>query len=289
MANEGAIWRLLLTTRNEIPAAVEKDIAALNRLEQKARTTGGGLNRVLGKALPGGGLGNAVGAGFGGGLGATAATGAAFAAVGALRSMVQEAMEMDTNAKKTAEAMKEATRYTDSTVSALAQFGVMLEAIKRTVMSMGASTFAKNINFARVAGGTAIEAMLAKPENSVLGNLIGRIAPGLVPSISTFARDQAARGLAGLGGNDLGEQAVGRLENQLEEAQKRRDARRKVAAVPNPRAPFSPNLDEFARMGLYLGGRGSGEATQLMRDQKLQLELLNRKMSDLAPQIAANL
>lgn len=289
MANEQGIWRLLLTTRNEIPAAVEKNIQALNRLERKGAQSGSSLQRALSKASGGLGVGGALEGG--GGIAASAAGAAAFAITSATRAIFENAMAMDSNAKRTGEAMKELGKYTDSTISSLAQLGYIFQGIKAVVGSMAAGNVSKNVNLGRAALGMGVDALMALPGVSGLLGMAEKKWPGAFGSLAEFARDQAARGVAGLYGDDLGSQATGKALDRLEEAKKRRkerDARRSEGI--SPRGSFSITADEYARMGLFIGGRSAAQETnQILRDQKSQLEKLNAAVDQLAPRIADNL
>lgn len=283
MANEGGIWRLLLTTRNEIPAAVEKDIAALNKLDRKAVTTGGTLRKAIGKA--GGALGLGGMLEGGGGLGATAGIAAAFAVAAGLRSMAQEAMKADLAAQNAADAIREQYKMSDAAVASLNEVSLSgVTAISMLKSGLG-ELIATIVASARYLGAAGLN----------LGAGIGRamgidMSPteGLVDRMLTQFFTQAPAFMGGVGGDNSAGLAVANAK--LAEAQKKRkeeDAKRKDVSM---RAPSAVSVDEYARMGLFIGGKSTmAEQTSLMREQKRLLELVNRSVTDLAPRIADHL
>ncbi len=285
MANEAGIWRLLLTTRNEIPAAVEKDIAALNRLERKSVQSGNTMQRALGKAGSAIGLGGALEGG--GGLRGTLGIGLAVAVGAGFRSVAREAMEADLAAQNAAAAIR--TQYRMSEAAAASLNEINLSGVKATTVFKSAlgelvATLVASARYLGAAGlnvGASLGRMMGidmGPTESVIGGILERY----------FAN--APTWMGGIGG--LGEGGVASAEKMLADARKERaeaDAKRKGTA-PERRASSPFQVDDYARLGLFIGGRSTAaETTQLLRDQKRLLELVNRGIEQLAPRIADHL
>lgn len=283
MANEQGIWRLLLTTRNEIPAAVEKDIAALNKLERKAETSGGTLRKAIGKA--GGALGVGSALEGGGGLRTTFGIGLAVALGAGFRAAAEEAMAADLAAQNAAKSIREQYGMSAAAVASLNDVSLSgVEASTRFKAALGeiVATVLASVRYLGAAGLN-------------LGAGIGRamgidMSPteAVVDRILTDYFKSAPSWMGGVGGDNSGGLAV--AEAKLAEAQKRRkeeDAKRTAVA---PRTPTAIAFDEYARMGLFIGGRSAVQETnQILRDQKTQLERLNSAVDQLAPRIADNL
>lgn len=284
MANESGIWRLLLTTRNEIPAAVEKDIAALNRLEHRSVQSSNTMRRALGKAGGALGLGGALEGG--GGLRGTLGIGLAVAVGAGFRAVAREAMEADLAAQNAAAAIRQQYKMSEAAAASLNEIslsGVKATTVFKSFLGELVATIMASARYLGAAGlnvGSTIGRAMGidmSPTESVVGGILEQY----------FANAPAWMG--GIGG--LGEGGVAAAEKMLVDAEKERKERdAKRTAQPAPRGQFQPQLDEWARMGWYIGGRSSGaDVTEQLREHTRLLELLNRSMTDLAPRIADNL
>lgn len=284
MANEAGIWRLLLTTRNEIPAAVEKDIAALNRLERRSVQSGNTMQRALGKAGGALGLGGALEGG--GGLRGTLGIGLAVALGAGFRAVAREAMEADLAAQNAAAAIRQQYKMSEGAVASLNEIslsGVKATTIFKSLLGELVATVIASARYLGAAGlnvGASLGRMMGidmSPTESVIDGILERF------------RANAPTWMGGIGG--LGEGGVAAGEKMLAEAKKeRKEKDSKRSAQPAPRGQFQPQLDEWARMGWYIGGRSSGaDVTEQLREHTRLLELLNRTTTELAPRIADNL
>lgn len=287
-AAPGAIPPVLTQVSVGMAQQIGKNTDALRQFEQATRSTGNALDRVLGKILPGGGLGNAIGGAAGGGLAATAAVGAGFVAFKQIESSVASAREMNSQSEAIAAALERINRFADPTIDALSSLGAQLEVFGGIVSKLTANSIAQSVNMARLFGGGVA---------STAGGLVERAARGVglngvanaIGSVNEFLADQSARGLLGLTG-DTSEQDVGRAQKRLAAAQRRRaDAasRAPSAGINLGAIGYVPPTDEMSRMGLFVGAQS--ETAALQREANTRLREIERAVREIGPAVADNL
>lgn len=282
-------FRIRITAQDTVERQALRDVAALNKLDAAAARTSArmrAVDRIANKALPGGGLGNAIGGALGGGLGATLAVGGAFAAVGGLRSLITEAMELDRTAAASAEQVKEMTRWSDSAIESLSYVGQAFQGTFAGLKKIAAETLGGIMSLL-----TGVAGIVAK----VLGgfgffdNRMNRAADSLITR-SILSRPEW---MGGLGGS--GEQAVKEAEERLKKRREERDKQRGRGgrSAAGGSDPMAPGLfvagDELAKIGLFRGGSGGESMTDLQKKTNENLKSLERGIRDLAPRIAREL
>lgn len=282
---EEADYRIRLDVENRVPPKLDQVVQKLNRVERAADAAGrrmSALDRVLGKILPGGGLGNALGDAAGGGMISTAGVGMAFFDASWIKGLIDEARAMDLAAKSMEESMKRITRWSDGAIDGLSSISYGIETLWRLFRKSEGDRLGNIVNFGKLAGGTAASAMA----NTGLMRLLPQSIRDL---IDNFGTSTAAEGMLGLNGGS-GRQDVAAAEERLRKARENRDAKKRGSSASNGSIAI-PNVDELARIGLFRAGAPvyQSQMTELQQATNEKLDLMNRKIEDLAPAIARNL
>lgn len=272
--------KIRLTAVDSVEAQVKRDIAALNKLDAaatKAATKVRGMGhaeRIANKALPGGGLGNAIGAALGGGLGGTLAAGGAFFALGGIRSLVNEAMDLDEAAEGAQKRLSKLTEWTDGAVDSLSYVGQAFQGVFAGLRKVAAETLGVISGLLIGTAGTIAQKIGEITGWKRMSNAGEDLLNRAVQTLPVW--------MGGLGGT--GEQGVAEAEDKLKKAQERRKrARRSDSGSSTP--GFAVPADELAKIGLFRGGGGES-LTALQKQANKNLELIHRSIEDLALEIA---
>lgn len=271
--------KIRLTAVDTVEAQVKRDVAALNQLDQAATRTASKMkqvnhaDRIANKLLPGGGLGNALGGALGGGLGSTLAVGGIFAAVGGIRSLVNEAMDLDEAADGAQKRLSKLTEWTDGAVDALSYVGQAFQAVFAGLRKVAAETIG------------AISGLLIGAAGAIaqkIGDLTGwKRMSNAGEDLLTRSVQTLPEWMGGLGGT--GEQGVAEAESKLKKAQDRRKRQRRGESGTGL-AGFLVPADELAKIGLFRGGGGES-LTALQKQANKNLEMIHRSLETLAPKI----
>lgn len=282
---ENADYRIRLDVQNNVPPQLERVVKQLNKVEKAADAAGrrmSALDRVLGKILPGGGLGNALGDAAGGGLVSTAGVGMAFFDVSWIKGLIDEARAMDLAAKSMEDSMKRITRWSDGAIDGLSSISFGIETLWRLFRKSEGDRLGNLANLGKVALGTATSV--------AANNGLARLLPQSIRDwLDNFGTMASAEGMLGLTGGS-GRQDVAAAEARLKKAQENRDAKKRGGSAGTG-AIAIPNVDELARIGLFRAGTPAlqSQMTELQRSTNEKLDLLNRTTENLAPRIAAHL
>lgn len=282
-------FRIRITTQDTVERQAMRDVAALNRLDAAATRAARKVrevnhaDRIANKLLPGGGLGNAIGGALGGGLASTIAVGGAFAAVGGLRSLISEAMELDRTAAASAEKVAEMTKWSDSAIENLSYVGQAFQGVFAGLKKVAAESLGAIFSLF-----TGFAGMLAKVWGGFgfFNNRMNRAADSLLTR-SFLSRPEWMGGLGGSGeqGVAAGEE---RLKKAREDREKRRTRSRSGRSGDSPTEGLFVAADELAKIGLFRGGGGES-MTALQKQANKNLELIHRSIEDLAPNLAKEL
>lgn len=251
--------------------------------------------RLLGKALPGGGMAGAITGGLGGSLAVTGAVGGIFAGVYGVKALIAEAKALDTTAEATSKRIAEQYRMSNSAIDTLSAMGTMFETVWAFVKMLAAETLAGALKMAADRLGTLI---------SVLGQLASFIPGATAQRISGKMTEVGDTMIAFGTGQDLGYQAAGAAQQRLDAALKDREERRqkereeardksrkrgRLETLPEfGGSGFQSALDDLAKMGLYRGAGANGTLA-LQQKQLAALENLHKELRATPIKIAENL
>ncbi|MBL9135300.1 MAG: hypothetical protein JNK85_05505 [Verrucomicrobiales bacterium] len=283
---EEADYRIRLDVENRVPPKLDQVVKGLNKVERAAESAGrkvSALERVLGKLLPGGGLGNALGDTVGGGVGATAGVGTAFFSATWVKGLIEEARAMDLVGKSVEESMQRMTRWSDGAIEGLSSLSYHIETLWRVFRKSEGERAGNAVNLGKFAGGIVGASMMDKP-------LVRLMTPDFIRNwIQEHGTDLAAQGYNGLTGGS-GAQEVAAAEARLRKARENRPQKRRAAPGASSSVDI-PNVDDLARLGLFRAGTPmlQSQMTELQRATNEKLDLMNRKIEDLAPRIAQHL
>lgn len=255
--------------------------AALGRLYRSAPPGGPDAgpgaspwDRVIGKAMPGGGLGNAIGGALGGGLLASLGVGLAFAAFGAIKSSIGSAQTRDLASQAEMKQIERTLEVSKGSTEALAKLGNAIETLGLIAQKVLGEVLGKLSGGFQVAAG-----LVASGIGGVTGwNKMSAAGDSLLTSgVASF-----------MGGT--GESDVVAAEARLDKAKKARKERQTRGEGPSaPEVVQGIQVDEMARRGLFVGSSSGQSVQELLRTNNTRLGEIKDALARIPAGIAENL
>jgi hypothetical protein len=231
-------------------------------------------DRVIGKAMPGGGLGNAIGGALGGSLAASLGVGLAFAAFGAIKSSIQSAQTRDLASQAEMKQIERTLEVSKGSTEALARLGNAIETLGLIAAKVLGEVLGK------LSGGFQVAA-------GAVASGIGRVTGW--DKMSAAGDSLLTSGVASFMGG-TGDSDVVAAEARLDKAKKARKERQsRSEGMGAPEAIQGIPVDEMARRGLFVGSSSGQSVQELLRQNNTELKTMREVISRLPAGIAENL